>query len=189
MLWYGTETSYWTSPILYLLAASCPMVTPKPTASNGWKYTLSFLRDSKYSLLIGIVNVSASLDTISVSVCPIPGLTNLSILKTFLSWNILLTLTISWLVTPIATVEPIEILFGTDERYMSVTNPRVVLWATGAIKCVVSELTPILWGFVNPEMNVDTPETTAVSPSSKACVGEICTEIWLELSQINVASW
>ena len=102
------------------------MVTPKPTASNGWKYTLSFLRDSKYSLLIGIVNVSASLDITSVSVCPIPGLTNLSILKTFLSWNILLTLTISWLVTPIATVEPIEILFGTDDRYMSGTTPRVV---------------------------------------------------------------
>ena len=60
---------------------------------------------------IGIVNESDSFSTGEDVVCAEP-VEPLSTRKTFLSSNILRTWTISWSVTPIATVDPTDTLVG-----------------------------------------------------------------------------
>ena len=134
MLWYGTEIDSTVLPIWNSLAASPPVVVPKPTACWGLKYTISSKSDSKYGVLIGKVNVSLILVSIEDAVCAIPGFVPLTILKTLFFLKTLSTETISWLVVPIPTEEPTEMLLGIDDRYTSVTIPTVVLCAIGATK-------------------------------------------------------
>ena len=73
-----------------------------------------FNLESKWSVTIGIVNESDNFSTADDVVCAEP-VWPLWTRKTFSSSNILRTWTISWSVTPIATVEPTDILFGIVE--------------------------------------------------------------------------
>ena len=72
------------------------------------------------------------------------------------------------LAVPIPFVEPTEI-FGTVEINTSVTIPAAVIAGVSAISFVFSEETPITCSPFNFAINVDIPEITTVSLSSKVC--------------------
>ena len=75
---------------------------------------MSFNLDSKWLVAIGIVNVSDNFSTGEDAVCADP-VWPLWTRITFSLSNILRTWTISWSVTPIATVDPTDTLVGIVE--------------------------------------------------------------------------
>ena len=87
---------------------------------------------------------------------------------------------------PIPIVDPTEI-FGTFETNTSVTIPAAVIAGVSAISFVFSEETPITCSPFNFATNVDIPEITTVSLSSKVCGPLVCTDISPDLFQINFA--
>ena len=132
----------------------------------------------------GTVNLSV-ISTISVDAVWIPAVCSVLARITLLSENIFNTVNLA---VPIPIVDPIEI-FGIFDTNTSVTIPAAVIAGVSAISFVFSEETPIICSPVNLAINVDIPEITTVSLSSKVCGLLVCTDISPDLFQINFAFW
>ena len=90
---------------------------------------------------------------------------------------------------PMPRVLPTEMESTTLLTKISVTKPTVELAATWTERRVLSDETPILWDFVRPEINVDSPETAIWSLSKYPWDGSTLTDTAPLFSQTRTAFW